>query len=96
MSIGSVFKQGFDNGCKPFFPAFKLLLAAVLLTTIIMLLGTGLVIVDHGADSLRKGILSSVGEGLLLAGSLMAVAGTVLVWRQMFVSAGVIRQNHRG
>jgi hypothetical protein len=96
MSIGSVFKQGFDIGCKPFFPAFKLLLTTMLLPTIIMLLGAGLIIVDHGDGGLHQSILSLFGEGLMLAGGLIAVAVTVLVWRQMFISAGFIRQNHEG
>jgi len=91
MSISAAFKQGFANGFKPFFPAFKLLLTIMPLAAAIMLLGAGLVVVDRG-----QGNLSLIGEGLMLASGLMTVSGTVLAWLKMFISAGFVGQNHEG
>lgn len=96
MSISAEFKQGFANGFKPYIPAFKLLLTILPQAAAIMLLGAGLVVVDRGDGLLHQGVLSLIGEGLMLAGGLMAVAGSVLAWLQMFISAGFIGQNHEG
>lgn len=96
MSISGAFKQGFANGFKPLIPAFKLLLTIMLPAAAIMLLGAGLVVVDRWDGLLRQGILSTIGEGLMLAGGLMAAAGSVLAWLKMFISAGFVGQNHEG
>lgn len=97
MALITAFTQDFAQGITLFLPAFKQLLAIIIPAMAVLLLGVGLIVQDNRPEPLlHRGILSSLGEGLMLLAGLVMAAGSVFCWWKMFLYAKLVSRDDKG
>lgn len=78
------FIDGFMTGIRPFGSAVRLLLVTSIGVLALMLLGIALIYSAREFRPPTQSVLALVGEGVLLLGGLLMVAGCVLTWMRVF------------
>ena len=82
--LWAAFGQGFVDGIRPFGPAGRVLFVTYLLVPWLMLLGFGLIHLAGEIGPPIEGFLAMGGEGALLLGGVLMLAGCVCAWWRIF------------
>lgn len=83
------FTAGFREGCRPFRMVIPQLLAYLALSTAILALGVGAIVLSETMTEPGARVMVILGKGALVGGAVLGAVATLRAWRDLFKAIGL-------